>query len=303
MSTILEEMNIPAWDIQQIRRKSNMRGAWTVTSQWLITIGIFTVVAIFPNLLTILLGTILLGGRQLGFFVLTHECGHRTLFRSPTLNKFAETWLLSPADFSNGKSYMREHLLHHRHVGDELDPDLANYADYPITRERLKRKLRRDITGKTGWRNLSSKLKAIADINEQNDEDKAALLRGVGLNMVMLLIMTLCGAPWLYLMWIAALIFVYPLLARIRQIAEHAVVPDLGSADPKLNTRTLYANPLVRLLFCPHGVNYHIEHHLMASVPIYNLKHMHEALRHRGYFEATIFIRGYTNMLRAVTLN
>ena len=49
---------------------------------------------------------------------------------------------------------MRGHLQHHRLAGTGDDPDLPNYQDYPITRERMKRKVRRDLTGQTGWREL-----------------------------------------------------------------------------------------------------------------------------------------------------
>ena len=288
--------------LAEIRRKSNLRGLWCVTCQWAITIGIFIVVAAFPNPLTILFGTLLLGGRQLGFFVLTHECGHRSLFKSQRLNNFAETWLLSPADFSNGKSYMREHLEHHRSVGQENDPDVTNYQDYPISKVRFKRKLKRDLTGQTGWRTLSFKLKAIANLSKQTPEDQAALMRGVVMNFAMLAIMTYFGAPWLFLLWIAAMVFVFPTVARIRQIAEHADVPELASDDPRRNTRTLYANPLVRLLICPHGVNFHIEHHLLASVPIYRLAKMHKWLKEGEYYSGMTFYRGYVNLLKQVTV-
>ena len=294
---------LSAEELAAVTKKSDWRGLWVVFCQWAVTVGIFAVVALVPNPLTIVLAILLLGGRQLGFFVLTHECGHRTLFKSAALNNFCETWLLSPMDFTNGKAYMREHLLHHRHAGSDADPDLQNYRDYPISRARLRRKLLRDITGRTGWRNLGFKVRALLRLGEQSDEDRAALLRGLLLNGVMLAVMIGVGAPWLYLLWLAALIFVQPVVVRIRQIAEHAAVPDLGDPDPRRNTRTLYANPLVRLLICPHRVNFHIEHHLLASVPIYRLAKLHQLLRSNGYYRDQEFGRGYLNMLYQVTQN
>ena len=288
-------------ELDQIRCKSNWRGAWCVFCQWGITVAIFVTAAVFPNPITIIVGTVLLGGRQLGFFVLTHECGHTTLFSSPSINRFVETWLLSPLDLTNGKSYMREHLEHHRSAGQSEDPDLANYGDYPISRARLQRKLLRDITGQTGWRNWSLKLTALFHLQDQTTEDQGALLRGVAVNLGILVSMSLAGAPWLYLMWMVALVFVQPVVVRIRQIAEHAAVPDLTSLDPRQNTRTLYAHPLVRLIFCPHQVNFHIEHHLLASIPIYRLGTMHKKLRAHGYYGGLTFERGYINMLRWVT--
>ena len=287
--------------LQPFAIKSDLRGAWLVFCQWAGTLAIFAGVAIWPNLVTIVLGTVLLGGRQLGFFILTHESGHRTLFKTQRLNDITNHWLTSPLNYMNGDAYMREHLDHHRAAGTAQDPDLKNYADYPITRERLKRKLTRDLTGRTGARNLLATYKAIWNLNEQHSEDRLALMRGVVVNVLMIITMAALGAVWLYVCWMAALIFVYPAIIRIRQIAEHAAVPDLQSDDALRNTRTTAAGPLARLLICPHQVNYHVEHHLLASIPIYHLRAAHEQLKALGYFNGIKVPHSYGQVLRDVT--
>jgi len=91
------------------------------------------------------------------------------------------------------------------------------------------------------------------------------------------------------------------LVSRIRQIAEHAAVPDIFDTDPRRHTRTLYINWLERLLVAPHEVNYHLEHHLMASVPIYRLKQLHDLLLKKGFYDGVEFERGYFNLLGKVT--
>ena len=65
-------------------------------------------------------------------------------------------------------------------------------------------------------------------------------------------------------------------ITRIRNIAEHAVVPD--SDDPLRNTRTTRAGFVERLFIAPYYVNYHLEHHLLFYVPCYNLPRVHEIL-------------------------
>lgn len=287
-------------ELQPFTEKSDIRGAWVVFCQWSLTIGVFWMMAQWPNLLTLALGIVLLGGRQLGFFVLTHEAGHRTLFKTQMLNEFTSRWLTSPVDYFDGGAYMREHLVHHQAAGTDRDPDLANYADYPISKERLRRKLKRDLTGQTGTRNLWRTYKAIWHINEQTAEQRGALVRGLVVNVAMLAVMVYFDAGWLYLIWLAALVFTYPAIVRIRQIAEHAAVPDLSSDDPRLNTRTTLANPLMRLLICPHQVNYHVEHHLLASIPIYRLPEAHRYLVRKGYFEGVEVPRGYGDVLSTV---
>ena len=48
---------------------------------------------------------------------------------------------------------------------------------------------------------------------------------------------------------------------------------------------TAIAEPWLEWLLFPHRVNYHIEHHLYASVPHYNLPALHRELAGRGLLE------------------
>ncbi len=109
-------------------------------------------------------------------------------------------------------------------------------------------------------------------------------LKGVLVNAAMFMLMLLAGVGIYYLLWVVAYVTTYPLIARIRQVAEHGNVPDLYDPDPRKNTRTTYANPLERMIFCPNQVNYHLEHHLLASVPAHRLKSFHQLLLRRGFY-------------------
>lgn len=285
-----------------VTASSDLRGAWLVLCQWLLVAAIFAGAAAWPHPIVLLLAIWLLGGRQLGFGVLVHECGHRTLFRTQRLNDLVGDWLVAPPTFNNMRAYMRGHLHHHRLAGTREDPDLPNYQDYPITRARLRRKLLRDLSGRTGWRSLGRIGAGLANLQALKPETRAALLRGLAVNGLMLAVLTAFGAPWLYLLWVAAYVFANPLISRVRQVAEHAAVPDLYDLDPRLNTRTLEAGPIARLVFCPHDINYHLEHHLLASVPIYRLRTLHDLLKRRGFYDGVEFPRSYWQLLRQVTV-
>jgi fatty acid desaturase len=292
---------LTADQIREVTAKSDLRGAWMVACQFAITIGIFTVAAIWTNPITVVLGTVLLAGRQLGFGVLGHECGHRTLFRTRAFNDWVAHWLLDPPGFGNNAAYMRGHLQHHRLAGTATDPDLGNYRDYPITTERLKRKLTRDLTGRTGWRQLKGIGKGIRNFSALNDEQRASLVHGLAFNGLLAATLIVVGEGWLYLMWVVAYVFLLPAISRIRQVAEHAAVPDLYDLDPRNNTRTVLARPLERLVFAPHRVSYHLEHHLMASVSAYRLRRLHQLLQANGYYAEVEFPNGYPDLLRRVT--
>jgi fatty acid desaturase len=48
--------------------------------------------------------------------------------------------------------------------------------------------------------------------------------------------------------------------------------------DFRLNSRTINVNPFFRYLYW--SMNWHIEHHMYAAVPFYNLKKLHREIRH-----------------------
>jgi len=100
-------------------------------------------------------------------------------------------------------------------------------------------------------------------------------------------------------LWVGAFLTTNTLVTRIRAIAEHSMAPD--PADPLRNTRTTLASWWERLLVSPCRVNYHLEHHLMMTVPHYNLPRMHRLLRERGVLDGALVAHGYLEVLRDAT--
>ncbi|MFT5577795.1 MAG: fatty acid desaturase [Paraglaciecola psychrophila] len=284
-----------------ITANDDWAAASIVAFDWLVIAITFVVVGLVPNVLTIVLAIFVLGARQLGLGIIVHETGHRTLFSAAPVNDFVGNWLAGYWVFSNKKTYMQVHLKHHKNAGTEDDPDLNNYRSYPISRASFKRKVFRDLSGQLGWRRLKSigrSLKKNANLDEQN---KAFLQRSMGVNLLLLLVLSSFNAAWLYLLWVAAFMSSHMLVVRIRQIGEHAGVPDNFDSDPRKNTRTVYVNNWERFFIAPHHVSYHLEHHLLASVPIYHLREMHLLLLAKGYYQQVEFPKGYVDLVNKVT--
>jgi fatty acid desaturase len=59
--------------------------------------------------------------------------------------------------------------------------------------------------------------------------------------------------------------------------AQHIGLSD-NVSDYRLNTRTIIINPFLRFLYW--HMNYHIEHHMYAAVPCYNLSKLHALIEH-----------------------
>ena len=106
------------------------------------------------------------------------------------------------------------------------------------------------------------------------------------------------GWWWVWLvMWLLPMMTWLPLVYRIRNIAEHALVAQ-NEADPLRQARTTRANLLERALVAPYWVNYHCEHHMFTSVPCWKLPRAHMLLRRRGTTAAMEVQPGYVTMLK-----
>jgi len=72
--------------------------------------------------------------------------------------------------------------------------------------------------------------------------------------------------------------------------------------DPLRNTRTTLVRWWERLLLAPVFVNYHLEHHLLMTVPHYRLPRLHTVLRERGLLDGALVTEGgYREVLRRAT--
>ncbi len=286
-------------EIAHFTAKSDFHGWRLLITNWLAIVAIFALVAAYSNPLTIVIAVVLLGGRQLGLAVLMHECGHRSLFDAAKLNDVLGQWLCALPIMNDLPSYARGHLRHHQAAGTPQDPDLPNYQAYPIARASFRRKVIRDLTGQTGIKLLSYLVKgsATAMSNEKRQGSKP-LYQQIAVQLTMIFVLSLFGVAWLYLLWAVAYLTTFMLFIRLRQVAEHAAVPDLFDPDPRRNTRTVLPHWWERGLLAPNMVNYHMEHHFMASVPCYRLRELHRHLYRSGALgDMPVFV-GYRAVFR-----
>jgi fatty acid desaturase len=263
---------------------------------WAVVFAAMGLVAMWTNPLTIVVALFLIGTRQLGLAVLMHEASHRSLFSSKKVNDWAGNWLCAYPVWSDLYPYRPYHLQHHAHTGEPTDPDLGLVTPFPITRSSLRRKIWRDLSGQTGAKFAVAAFKRTFG---RWSVDAAARRAAIGVattNAMLLALLTAAGHPALYLLWAGAWLTTNTLVTRIRSIAEHALTPN--AAEPRGLTRTTIASWWERLLIAPNCVNYHMEHHLLITVPHYNLRAMHERLSELGVIDPGCVDHGYAAILR-----
>lgn len=294
-------------EIRPLAVRSDLWGAWMVAHCWLVIGAALALFAVWPNVLTFLAAVILIGSRQLGLAILMHEAAHNALFASRRLNEFAGEWLCGRPILADLFEYRTYHLKHHRHTQTEVDPDLKLSRPFPCTRASLRRKLIRDLTGRTGLKQRSQQimfaLKMAGEVEGQpSSQDLAQAFSGPVLgralvaNAVIFAMMWAVGAWWWWFaFWALPLLTWFQLVLRVRNIAEHGAVE--FSDDPLRNVRTTRAGPLMRLILAPYWVNYHLEHHLVMHVPARNLPKLHEMMVAKGHAAEMEIGRSYWDVL------
>ena len=284
-----------------LRTKSMAKGLWVVIHCWAMIIGIFALFAFFPNPLTFLLCVVMMAGRQLGLAIIMHDAAHGLLVPNIKVNDFLGIWLGGQPILSDLRPYRPYHLAHHRNVGQKEDPDLGLSEAYPLTKDSFRRKVIRDLTGQTGWKQRRNQFRSAFG---PKDAPFFTRLKNFFIKMREPLITNgiilggciAVGHWYLYpLLWVLPLLTVYQLISRVRNMAEHGYVPDQN--DILRNARTVRVNWLERILFAPYAVNYHVEHHLMMSVPCYNLPYMHKLLMEKGYADKMELLPSYRAVL------
>ena len=299
-------------EIQALRQVSDSAGLRMLVTDWALIIFSLWLVAAYPNPLTLIIAVAIIGARQLGLSVIMHEASHRTLFRSKWLNDAAGNWLAAYWVYLSVDLYRPYHLKHHAHTGTENDPDLHLRSGYPTSRASMRRKITRDLTGVVGFKRLVGTTRLLmqaarggggADaprvefLGGANDPGAARrAIRGFVVTQALLLaVLWALGYPWLFGVWALAWLTTLNLVTRLRSIAEHAMT-DLGE-DPFRNTRTVHTRWWEALFIAPHNVAYHLEHHLLMTVPASNLPRMHKMLNARGLMDGAQVNEGYPSLL------
>jgi fatty acid desaturase len=210
-----------------------------------------------------------------------HECGHRTAFRSKWMNDVVY-YIASFMIFREPESWRWSHARHHSDtiiVG--RDNEISFKRNVPPYRYVL------EMVGITGvpaeFMKLVRNARGVFPADQRDYQPEE----------------TLNTSKWASRAYLAVIVSVIGLAVALRSFEPlmYAVLPSFygrtylillgitqhaGLAedvtDHRLNTRTIYMNPLNRWIYW--NMNYHLEHHMFPSVPFHQLKRLHETVKH-----------------------
>ncbi|MEM9225898.1 MAG: fatty acid desaturase family protein [Pseudomonadota bacterium] len=295
-----------AQEWEQVRHRSTLMGLGLILHVWGV-IALAMALSIW-SIWFLPISVLIIGGRQLGLAIIMHDAAHGCLSTAGRLNDFLGQWLGAAPIGVNLRDYRNYHLQHHKYVQQPEDPDLGLSAPFPITRASLRRKIIRDLTGQTFYKQRLNQFQnalglgirpgPMADLRKQGA--RRAVVPFLITNAILFSVLAVLGHWWAYFaLWLLPMATWNMLVIRIRNIGEHAVVP--SNDDPMRHARTTRASFIERLLIAPYWVNYHCEHHMFMHVPCYRLGRAHRILERKGLTEKMEISSGYLDVLRQAT--
>ena len=280
---------------RQLRHIPNVRNALTIVLLYAQTILIMAA-AVRLGWWAWPIACLLRGRAHAQFAALMHESAHRVLFSNKSLNDRVGRWVLGYIGFVSTDAYRRVHMAHHRREFGPEEPDIPLYQGYPVSRASLRRKLMRDITGRTGVRLLRDQFarRRWSDARQRKVLLSILFIQGLAFAASMA-----AGQPLAYLLlWLLPFLTLWRVINRLRSIAEHGGLE--ASTDRRVTTHSIRQDPLTRFFFAPYQLGYHLEHHVDAGIPFRALPKFHRALRESGYITDEYEYRSYPALWKAL---
>lgn len=292
---------------QQLLQPSLWRGLWALAGDWALVAACFALAIHAHHPLVYLLAGLLMARTQLALSVMMHEAAHGLLAPGRALNDGLGQALAAAPLWLSLRSYRAGHLKHHRQPMAQDDPVamLFDLHGYPCSRARLAWRLAAYACG-LGYVVTVAKLlrgdfrAALPPARKSRRMQWWEMASMLLVNGLMLGVLAWAGHPWLYLwLWLLPSVTVLPLLGQVRAIFEHGGLP--WCADQSRNARSIARPSWQTFWFGPHGVHYHIEHHLFVRLPFYHLRQVHEQLAQQQLLPPDKVYRGYGAVLREVS--
>ena len=273
-----------------LRRIPTMRNVITVVMALAQTFGVVIAAAVVDRWWAWLAAFVLMGRGHALLNILGHEAAHRLLFPNRRANDFVGRWLLAYPTLQAFFAYRRVHFAHHRDEMGPDEPDLALYRGYPIPADSWHRKLRRDLLGESGWKNL----KALGHSLRRGSTEAGQI---VAVQVVLLAASVVAGEPLAYVVWIGSWMTLWKFSNRLRAIAEHGGME--RSTDRRRTTHVIRQSRLARFCMVPYNTGWHLAHHVDMGVPWRNLPRLHDELVSAGWITPEIEYPSYRAFWRA----
>lgn len=222
----------------------------------------------------------------LGWAGLSHELFHGTVFASSRQNRVLFR-VFSVLSWGNYGYFEVSHWLHHKYTRFDRDPESADddpirLAELPwlVTLNLPAFAKRVVILARNSVGYVPPFLAESATKKEKRSVQAGA--RVVLLTQTILVVIFLAMGMPEFILLITLGPFICSLPVRILELVQHKGLAR-GVNDFRLNTRTVRLPFIFAFLYC--NMNYHVEHHVLPSVPYYHLPKLQDHLVAIGFLD------------------
>jgi fatty acid desaturase len=224
--------------------------------------------------------------RQVSLVLLGHEGAHGLLAKNILLNNFLSRYLFHFPGFISHSHYKAIHLLHHRFVGTQRDPDIYLYDKYPMSfLNWMKTTIKSYLNGSIFYyfvnyfTELADQFRRLIGKTSSRDQKivRSDFFEYIIFWFIAFLTIHHYGL-WsqFFIYWIIPVVLSMPYI-QFHNVLEHGVM----DKEALYSSRTIVGNYFFIEALMPRHLNYHLEHHLNDRIPHYNLSDYSKLLTER----------------------
>jgi fatty acid desaturase len=267
---------------------------------WLCIALAIAAAVLFPVWWVYILTFFVIGFSQYALFILGHDAIHWALHPDRSTNDLLSKWLIHGPMFMGLEDGRRNHLQHHKLLGSESDPDRYLHS---IENKNSKLKLLLYCLGISTFAKTVLKVTPFGKLmlreeterpvatREASSESTSNLLLDyfkqrapvIVTQPILIAVLYAAGLPlWAYpVLWVAPIYFCVFLPDEVRAFCDHAVPITPDSLADARRLVSFVPPAIEAVVFSPHNMNLHAEHHLWPSVPYYNIPTIRTFLKGR----------------------
>jgi fatty acid desaturase len=277
---------------EQVKELSRLRPLVYIANLFMDWVQIVATIYFSVNYLPVVFypfSIIIIASRQHALLVLMHDAVHYSFLKSHRLADLISNLFAAFPMLITTENFRYSHLMHHRFINSENDPDLTVKKQrpqgwiFPKTSRQINRLLIKEILG-GGFIEILRKLKRFSIKNSYTKAGKpnSNIYTRLGYYAVLIAALVHFNLLSIYVIfWLIPILFVLPVFLKIRSIGDHFGLP----GTDELNVSRNFIIPVwQKYIFAPHNIGVHVVHHLYPSIPYSNLLKMNRLLmKYPGY--------------------
>lgn len=273
-------------DLKRLSKRAPFSWGRDALLDWCVIALAFAAIGVTHNPWLVIPAILIIGNRQHALALLGHDGTHFTICHDKRLNDGINDIVAWMPLGLTGDGYRNLHILHHRDLGTDHDPEIvykglrSGQWDLPARLKDVLSLAARDLIG-----GGLIDYKIIFEYSKPSHGRSYLAL--AAWHLVFITVFIACGLWWVPLIWYVSLLTAFIMFFRLRMWIEHQ------GTD---TTQRLHLNGWQGPLLAPHQSWHHWEHHFWPSIPYSRLAEIRALIPDVPIRTLSELIRHYESM-------